>query len=60
MVSVVLATAIISVSRHMPVLCRNERAKNDAVFTVVPECHKDDVESQWKNLKFDAPPSENA
>ena len=28
--------------------------------TVVPECYKDDVESQWKSLKFDPPPSENA
>ena len=28
--------------------------------TVVPECYKDDVESQWESLKFDPPPSENA
>ena len=28
--------------------------------TVVPECYKDDDESQWKSLKLDPPPSENA
>ena len=28
--------------------------------TVVPECYKDDDESQWKSLKFDPPPSKNA
>jgi len=28
--------------------------------TVVPECYKDDDEGQWKSLKFDHPPSENA
>ena len=27
---------------------------------IVPECYKDDVESQWKSLKFDAPPSETS
>ena len=26
---------------------------------IMPECYKDDVESQWKSLKFDPPPSEN-
>jgi len=28
--------------------------------TVVPECYKNDIESQWKNLKFDPTSSENA
>jgi len=28
--------------------------------TVVPECYKDDVESQWRKLKFDPPLSQNA
>jgi len=27
---------------------------------VVPECYKNDVESQWKSLKFESSPSENA
>ena len=41
------------------ILVHNDHGISDTVAirshagTVVPECYKDDVESQWKSLKFD-------
>ena len=37
----------------LPDICTQQDASTKIYITVVPECRKDDYQSQWENLKFD-------